>query len=121
MVDFTELERIEQTQSTEKSPYDILMELFKTENGHIDFKTQLTTKQINSLTRLEFISKYCSMEKTLGRVCLKFKRLMVSEERKGRTEFINALKNEMVQEQMRTFEQMRQALGMQSGGEIIKR
>lgn len=112
MVDFNAIETI--TQERDKSPYDILMELFRTEKGHIDFKTQLSIKQINALTRLEFLSKYCKMENTLGLICNKFKRLKVSENRQGRTEFISAMKNELLQNQMRTAEEIRNALGVQN-------
>ena len=112
MVDMSSLEVIQPT--PEKSPYDILMELFKTEKGHIDFKTSLSVKQINALTRLEFLSGFCDMNATLGKICMKFKRLMISEDRKGRTEFINAMKNELVQNQMETFEQLRNALSAQN-------
>jgi hypothetical protein len=110
MVDISGLENI--TKKRDPSPFDMVTELLSVKKrGDIDFKTSLDKKQINALTKLEFISRYFEMSDTLGLFCEKFKRLAISEDRKGRLEFIDAMKtNMLVQEQMKDQERTRQAI-----------
>lgn len=119
MVDESLFVQSEKVDKKEPSIYDAVIELFNVTKGQIDFKTELAPHQVNALTKLEFMSKYFKLESTLGNICTKFKRLKISEKRQGRTELVNALKNELVNEQMKYSEELRRGL-MANNSSIMK-
>jgi hypothetical protein len=121
MVDVSLLEEGEKSDKKEPSIYDAVIELFNVGKGQLDFKTQLNPKQINALTKLEFMARYFKLDFTLGTICSKFKRLKISENRQGRMELVNALKNELVAEQMKFSEELRRGMVGGNGGLIKSR
>lgn len=80
----------------EKTELDVLKELFKLKE--IESKTELTGKQVILMNQKRTIAKLLNW-KTLEYCLDDFMILMVSKDRKGRLEFIDAFKSERDREE----------------------
>lgn len=88
-------EMIETEDKKEKTSLDVLENLFSTKN--LETKTELTTKQISVVNSKRMISKMLCWER-LGEALDYYMLLMISKDRKGRLEFVEAFKSEREKE-----------------------